>query len=122
MLDSDNLHYECKFCGHPIELIDTNTPVKDNCPLCGADLHQQVEEYNRYKKNQRLAVFLENFFDDPIRGLKISEVADFLRCSEEYIRQKIQNDDLQAYEIAEKHIILPSDLLDFLDNRKVKHQ
>ncbi|MCF8012725.1 MAG: helix-turn-helix domain-containing protein [Clostridiales bacterium] len=100
-------------------MADPTTPVRDKCPMCDADLQEQVDQYNKEKQKVRIGEFLKPFYEDTPKLLETSDIADFLQTPRRYVRELIEKDKLQSYKINGKIKIFPSDLLEFIDEYKV---
>lgn len=117
-----NTHIICDHCGYPVPIIGPDETLRDNCPLCGADIREDIEHKQGLIEELRVSVFLREFFDQP-RLIKPKELLNFLGInSKKTLRKLIERGELEYVDVGagkQKRIMRfrPVQILEFLERR-----
>lgn len=115
-------HIVCPHCDYPVPVLSPDNTLNDECPLCGADIREDIEHKQKLIEELRVSVFLREFFDQP-RLIKPEELLDFLGInSKKTLRKLIERGELEYVDVGageEKRIMRfrPVQILEFLERR-----
>jgi len=115
-------HIVCPNCRYPVPIIGPDEVFRDECPLCGTYIRDDIEEKKDLIEDLRVSVFLREFFDEP-RLIEPDELLDFLGISsKKTLRKLIEQGELEYVDVGagtKKRILRfrPVQILEFLERR-----